>query len=113
VCGLSGKIRGEQEVDVARKDTNSERTAGEFLSAELIAANYVEFHQRVGETLRKCNEGELIAPDALWRIRHFHALVRKYNLNLEVQRQLFPPSSGKIGGPHREHEAGEQPDGKM
>jgi hypothetical protein len=90
VCDLSGTTRTEREVDVARRKTNPERSAGEFLAAELTAA-----------------------PDALWRIRRFHALVRKYNLNLEVQRQLFPPSSGKIGGPHREHEAGEQPDGKM
>lgn len=98
---------------MARRKTNPERSAGEFLAAELTAANFAEFHGKVGETLRKYNEGELIAPDALWRIRHFHALVRKYNLNLEVQRQLFPPSSGKMGGPYREHEAGEQPDGKM
>jgi len=71
--------------------SNAERNAGEFLSSEFVAANYAEFHRRVGETLRMYNEDELTAPDALWRIRHFHALLRKYNLNLEVQRLLFPP----------------------
>jgi hypothetical protein len=98
---------------MAQKTTNHERSAGELLSSELIAANFAEFHRRVGETLRKYNEDELIAADALWRIRHFHALVRKYNLNLEVESKLFPPSSSKIGGQDQGHEQGEEPDGKM
>ncbi len=67
-----------------------ERSAGEFLSSELTAANYIEFYRRVGETLRMYNEDKLVAPDAVWRIKHLHALVRKYNLNLEAQRQLPP-----------------------
>jgi len=98
---------------MARKTANPEQSAGEFLAAELTAANFAEFHRRVGETLRKYNEDELIASDALWRIRHFHALVRKYNLNLEVQRLLFPPSSRKTGGQSQDHRAGERPDGKV
>ena len=98
---------------MARKSTNHERCAGELLSSELIAANFAEFHRRVGETLRKYNEEELIAADALWRIKHFHALVRKYNLNLEVQSKLFPPPSGTRGGQDQDHEAGEQAYGKM
>jgi hypothetical protein len=98
---------------MAQKTTNHERNAGELLSSELIAANFAEFHRRVGETLRKYNEDELIAADALWRIKHFHALVRKYNLNLEVQSKLFPPSSGRRDGQGQDHEAGEQADGEM
>ena len=98
---------------MARETTDPERSAGEFLAGELTAANFAEFHRRVGETLRKYNEDELIPSDALWRIRHFHALVRKCNLNLEVQRQQFPPSSRKTGGQGQDHEAGERPDGKV
>jgi hypothetical protein len=79
--------------------SNAERDAGEFLSRELTAANYAEFHPEVGAILRQYNEGEVLAPVALWRILKLHALVRKCNLNLEVQRVLFPPSQSKIGGP--------------
>ena len=68
--------------------SDAERSAGECLSSELTAANYTEFYRRVGETLRVYNEDKLLAPDALWRIGYLYALVRKYNLNLEVQRQL-------------------------
>lgn len=98
---------------MGHQTTNHERVAGELLSSELTAANFAEFHREVGAILRQHNQGEILAPVALWQIHQSHALVRKCNLNLEVQRQLFPPSSRKVGGQDQDHKAGEQLDGKM
>ena len=53
------------------------------------------FHRIVGAIVRKVSEDELLATDALWRIRHFDARVRKYNDSLDLPRQS-PPTWSKI-----------------
>ncbi|UCC30064.1 MAG: hypothetical protein JSU86_17935 [Phycisphaerales bacterium] len=67
-----------------------DRHANEFLSSALLAANYVEFHWRVGRVLEQYDEGELLALDALGRIRHLHELLTRYNSGLRAHRQLPP-----------------------
>lgn len=67
-----------------------ERNASEFLSSALLAANYVEFHWRVGNELQQHDDDELLVLDTLGRIRHLHALLTRYNSSLRVQKQLPP-----------------------
>jgi hypothetical protein len=99
--------------DVARMSTILERGAGEFHFTDLIVSNLEAFHARVGETLCRYDEYRLIAPDASWQLQHFHTLVMKYNLHLDKQSQLFPPSSRKASGLGQDKEEGARPDGNM
>ena len=67
-----------------------DRDATEFLSSALLAANYIEFHWKVGRVLQEYDQDELLALDALGRIRHLHGLLTKYNSSLRAQKQLPP-----------------------
>ena len=67
-----------------------DREAIEFLSSALLAANYVEFHWRVGRVLEQYDKDELLALDALGRIRHLHEVLTKCNNSLRAQKQLPP-----------------------
>ena len=100
-------------IDVARKRPIPERSAVEFLAAELFAANSVDYHRKVGETLRQYHEDRLIVPDALWRSQHFHTLLIKYNIHLDNQSQLTPASSREVSDRSQDNEVGEWPDGDM
>ncbi len=67
-----------------------DRDANEFLSSALLAANYVEFHWRVGRVLEQYDEDELLTLDALGKIRHLHELLTRYNNSLRAQKQAPP-----------------------
>jgi len=67
-----------------------DRATDEFLTAQLIAANFREFHQRVGQSLRQCLEGRSSASEALEEIRRIHELVTRYNNNLGLSTRLPP-----------------------
>jgi hypothetical protein len=74
--------------------TGDERAWDECLTAQLIAANLREFHQRVGQALRLFLEGRLTAVDALGQIRRVHEVVTRYNNSLDLTRQLPPAETG-------------------
>jgi hypothetical protein len=67
-----------------------DRESDELLTAQLIAANFREFHQRVGQALRHYLEDRSSASDTLEEIRRVHELVTRYNNNLGLITRLPP-----------------------